>query len=999
MGGCLSPCALFCVSVGPQERCPITLKIAPSFAKGQLDNWYQMAEVAGLALGAVGVAGLIGAFKDTIDLFGLLADSRGLGRDYEILEIKFDIQKALLLQWTDRIGLLRQHDYDPCLDQVHIQKAIDQILGCIRHLLTDASALKSKYGLSQADDEEPVREITSIPSISAWRMRVFNGQYEDFKKRISQHNEKSFRTRARWAVRDKQKFEGLVRDLADFIASLDKLTPVTRGQPSLQNMADDDVKTIRGLSDLKLLLEASKDSHRLISESTQRSISRTCEEMILSRLWFRKIHDRREDVADAHLDTLQWALNPPNGEVRWDDLSQWLRKDTEHGIYWISGKAGSGKSTLMKHLHSQDRTHRLLREWSGARSYTLADFFFFNLGTQEQKSFEGLSRALLYQLLAPNPSLIHQALPDMVKELKETDNQPSLPSLAEIRYAFRVLTREPTMGKSCIFIDGLDEFEGNIRESISLIQELGRSPHIKVLVSSRPIPACVAVYENLPKLHLQDLTRKDIRAYVEDVIGSHQYIKRLLKRSPEGAKGMIEDLVNKSSGVFLWVVLACRSLLSGFEDYDRIPELRKRVDELPPELEDLFDLMLAKINQRHRRQGAYLLRLCYESQRASRDPDCPALAYMSTLALALIDDSEIPASSIEDLSMQDKMDLCAILEGRLRSRCGGLLETQSNLHHIDSDSPEASSAYDVLMGGNVVFMHRTVFEYLSDERVWERDCLKVDTHGRTVATDLSTRDLYLMILDVFELKREKNKIFAEITQEHLSKVLRSGLFWVQMGDAGSQMSFLGQLPYVLSELNACRYKPQNGDLSFLAQACPPGTDPTTRNYLHSTLLLAADVGAREYMIRNPEFLTLNGSKTPACGCPPLLSLEFKSLFRLATRSRPSLEGVSLLLRSGANPRLGDGVFTAWMFWLQEPSGIARKDWTEDDLIQVMDVAEIMVRHDAGGIKELRRWLTEGNRQDWPLRVTQRGDELLIFLTEYERRDSYLSEDHVLYGGR
>ncbi|EEU35598.1 uncharacterized protein NECHADRAFT_86865 [Fusarium vanettenii 77-13-4] len=957
-----------------------------------------MAEVAGLALGAVGVAGLIGAFKDTIDLFGLLADSRGLGRDYEILQIKFDIQKALLLQWTDRVGLLHECDYDPCLDQAHIQEAIGQILSCIRLLLTDASALKSKYGLSQMDDEAPVSEITSIPSISAWRMRVFNSQYEEFKRRIAQRNDKPFRTRARWAVRDKQKFEGFVRDLADFISSLDKLTPVTRGQPSLQNMADDDVKTIRGLPGLKMLLEASQNSHKLISESTQRKISRTCEEMILSRLWFRKIHDRREDVADAHLDTLQWALYPPKGEARWDDLSQWLRQDSEHGIYWISGKAGSGKSTLMKYLHSQERTRRLLREWSGASSYTLVDFFFFNLGTQEQKSFEGLSRALLYQILKPNPSLIHQALPDMVKELKETENSPSLPSLSEIRYAFRVLTRESAMGKSFIFIDGLDEFEGNIRESISLIQELGRSRHIKVLVSSRPIPACVAAYENLPKLHLQDLTRKDIRAYVEDVIGSHQYIKRLLKRSPDGVKGMMEDLVNKSSGVFLWVVLACRSLLSGFEDCDRLLELRRRVDELPPELEDLFDLMLAKINQRYKHQGAYLLRLCYESQRASRNPDCPALSDMSTLALALIDDSEISTSNIWDLSTQEKIDLCAILEGRLRSRCGGLLEKQSNPNHADADNPGASSEDDLLVGGNVVFMHRTVFEYLSDESVWERDCLKANSHGRTVAKDLSTRDFYLMILYVDELKWEDG-IIAEIIEDKLAEALRSGLFWVQMGDTGSQMSFFGQLPHLLSELNACRHKLKDGDLSFLTQSCPPVPDTTMKNYLHSTLLLAADVGAREYMVRNPEFSTLNGSRMPACGCPPLLSLEFKPLFRLATRNRPSPKGVSLLLRSGANPGLGDRVFTPWLLWLQDPSGLTRELWTDDELVRVMDVAETMTRYDAGGIRELRRWLNECNHQDWPVRVRQRGDELLQFLEEHEKSGSYLTKDHILYSGR
>lgn len=173
-------------------------------------------------------------------------------------------------------------------------------------------------------------------------------------------------------------------------------------------------------------------------------------------------------------------------------------------------------------------------------------------------------------------------------------------------------------------------------------------------------------------------------------------MKRLLRRSSDGARGVIPQLVDKSSGVFLWVVLACRSLLSGFEDCDRLPELQKRIDELPPELEDFFDVMLAKINQRYQYQGACLLRLCYESQRTSRSPGCPALANMDTLALALVDDVDVSADSIRDLSLQDKIDLYTVLEGKLRSRCGGLLETQP----ADNENGQ-------LVGGDVVFMHRS----------------------------------------------------------------------------------------------------------------------------------------------------------------------------------------------------------------------------------------------------------------------------------------------------
>ncbi|KAF4415141.1 hypothetical protein FACUT_13639 [Fusarium acutatum] len=936
-----------------------------------------MAEVAGLALGAVGVAGLIGAFKDTIDLFGLLADSRDLGRDYEILRIKLDIQKTLLLQWTDRVGLLRQDDYDPCLDQAHSQEAIGHTLSCIRLLLTDATTLRNKYGLDEANDQEGTTPLVSVSSISAWRMGVFKTQYDDFKKRIAQGNDKPFRSRALWAVRDKQKFEVLIRDLADLIASLDKLVPVTSKQPALRNLADDDVRSISGLQNLKMLLEASQGTHRFISESAQRIISRAYEEIILNRLWFRKIHERRETVADAHLKTLKWALYPPKDETQWHDLSKWLREPSTHEVYWISGKAGSGKSTLMKYLYYSERTHKLLRQWSHPRMCMVADFFFFDLGTEEQKSFEGLSRALLYQLLKPNPTLIHKALPDMVKELRRTDNNDaSLPSLSEMRYAFRTLTQEPNMQKFCIFIDGLDEFRGDIRESVSLIQELSQSNHIKVLVSSRPIPACVAVYQNLPRLRLQDLTRKDIGAYVKDVIGCHPYMKRLLRRSPDGARSVINQLVDKSSGVFLWVVLACRSLLSGFEDCDRLPELQKRVDELPPELEDFFDLMLAKINQRYQYQGAYLLRLCYESQRASRSPGCPALPNMDTLALALVDDVDVSADNIGDLSLQDKIDLCTVLEGRLRSRCGGLLETQL-----------AGNENGQLVGGVVVFMHRTVFEYLSNESVWERDCLSTDPHGPAVATSLSIRDLYHMILHVAELDEGK----SQRIEARVISALRSGLFWTQRGDG---IGFFEQLPHFLSGLVACKYKPNDPDLSALAKACHelPGT--TTRNYLHAPLLLAAKIGAREYMIRNPEFRTLNGPSMPTCGCPPLLSLEFRPPgFTLTKRSRPSPHIVSMLLRSGANPQLRDNVFTPWVLWLQEPSGLTRKDRTDDDVLQAMDVAETMVKYDAGGTKELRKWLSSDGYRNRPIPVTQRGNKLLKFLDEHERMISHLDRPY------
>jgi hypothetical protein len=63
----------------------------------------------------------------------------------------------------------------------------------------------------------------------------------------------------------------------------------------------------------------------------------------------------------------------------------------------------------------------------------------------------------------------------------------------------------------------------------------------------------------------------------------------------------------------------------------------------------------------------------------------------------------------------------------------------------------------------------------------------------------------------------------------------------------------------------------------------------------------------------------------------------------------------------------------------------------------MDVAETMVKYDAGGIKDLRKWLSSDEYRNRPIPVTQRGDKLLKFLDEHERMISYLTKTIFLIG--
>ncbi len=73
------------------------------------------------------------------------------------------------------------------------------------------------------------------------------------------------------------------------------------------------------------------------------------------------IHDRCDEVADAHHKTYDWMFqNPPEGRTSWSDFVDWLREGSR--IYWINGKAGSGKSTLMKYIHDNERFYKIIQD-------------------------------------------------------------------------------------------------------------------------------------------------------------------------------------------------------------------------------------------------------------------------------------------------------------------------------------------------------------------------------------------------------------------------------------------------------------------------------------------------------------------------------------------------------------------------------------------------------------------------------------------------------------
>lgn len=77
------------------------------------------------------------------------------------------------------------------------------------------------------------------------------------------------------------------------------------------------------------------------------------ESEVWESLAFPVMADREHEIVDAELETFNWVFKEPRSEERpWSNFLEWLQ--TGGGLYWMSGKAGSGRSTLMKHLSTID---------------------------------------------------------------------------------------------------------------------------------------------------------------------------------------------------------------------------------------------------------------------------------------------------------------------------------------------------------------------------------------------------------------------------------------------------------------------------------------------------------------------------------------------------------------------------------------------------------------------------------------------------------------------
>jgi len=175
---------------------------------------------------------------------------------------------------------------------------------------------------------------------------------------------------------------------------------------------------------------------------------------------------------------------------------------------------------------------------------------------------------------------------------------------------------------------------------------------------------------------------------------------------------IMDTLVERSAGVFLWVVLVVKSVIRGLQNGDRLDELTARLDEIPTELLELYQHLLHKVPQEYRAQSSEILQIFMASL-----PIENKVRQHRLLAIQLAFTQQSETNALDNAVFDPRLEhdpystIYQQLEQRIQSRCCGILEL--------STQPMRHPGLHIKNQLCIEFIHRSAAEFLQNKSVWE----------------------------------------------------------------------------------------------------------------------------------------------------------------------------------------------------------------------------------------------------------------------------------------
>jgi hypothetical protein len=398
------------------------------------------------------------------------------------------------------------------------------------------------------------------------------------------------------------------------------------------------------------------------------------EDRLKEMLAFPEMDMRSARIETAQAQTCEWLPTTPEYK-RWLDPEL---RSAHHGILWIKGNPGAGKSTIMKYALGCAQS-------SPGRGKVIS-FFFNARGDSLEKSTEGMYRSLLYHMSDDVPTLEGMG-EQRARRYYNKEGWPLQLLKDMFLEAVTCITRKTPL---VCFIDALDECdEDEIRDMLILFEDLGNESTADIFGFS----VCFGS-RHYPKItieHCQEFVLDSVRGHKEDI--SRYVQRRLTLKHAASKEKLAREIEQRSSGVFLWVVLVVQ-ILNKTNDGGDIHLMQDRLRKIPTRLHELFETIL---NTGERNEGLLpMIQWCLLSLRPLKTVEL----YFAVM------------SSIGQLSAAVTMWDKGLVSPRVISDF--LLNSSKGFIHVTGDGDVEHLSHE--------FIHESVREYFLDHGLRKLDC-------------------------------------------------------------------------------------------------------------------------------------------------------------------------------------------------------------------------------------------------------------------------------------
>ncbi|EHK18734.1 uncharacterized protein TRIVIDRAFT_66772 [Trichoderma virens Gv29-8] len=572
-------------------------------------------------------------------------------------------------------------------------------------------------------------------------------------------------------------------------------------------------------------------------------------EELIDSLNIEETGHRLNEIEAQYKSTFEWIFDD-------EDLGfcSWLKSSEE--IYWISGKPGSGKSTLMKLARQDTRTSNFFGQQDPEATHIIVDFFFHDRGSAMQKSLEGLFHRVLYQLMRREKQIVEMILPMFSSRPKKSRPMWSLHFLREALDIILNQTKLPL--RILLFLDALDEFDGEPQMIADFINDLVRpraesATKIKICCSSRPWNTFRDVFGNAAGCKVHEYTQEDIQRYIDGRFETNIRMRNMMRQQERENNDTLESLkhalIIRAEGVFIWVRLVLDEILNACTDGAMPGELMEVLSSFPDDLDKTYQRLIDRVPLKYRFESYVLIETVLRSEHTLGLRDL-GLILITALGAS-------PSESAKQLpSNPYSYDFLTATRRRLQSRCGGIIE--------------------VLDETTVQFMHQTAKEFFSrpgsSEAILQHDRNLCRENGYTfiskfwltmMSASSSSFDWLAYILSIFKSGR-----YISVPHYLLAHpVIYQGQHWAQDVDFDTQIFRLRDslkvawFDYIESWKYCLRYaylseattgQSQRRFLDQIQDKAVQGFFLNFRNQPYSVMTFAKETGLQLYMQEVPE---------------------------------------------------------------------------------------------------------------------------------------------------